>query len=93
MKAKVNKFEYLEPCAILEDIRLIFTNCERYNVPDAQEYLAGQRLCRHFVKRVKELGLDTLLTQRATGSSPKEKVNGGGPSASGSSSRRSGRRT
>ena len=78
MKAKMNKFEYMEPSAILEDLRLIFENCERYNVPDATEYLAGQRLCRYFVKRVKELALTTVLTDEATNSTPKQNGTGQG---------------
>ena len=102
MRANINKFEYQRPRAILEDIRLVFTNCERYNVPTAEEYQAGQRLCCFFVRRVKELHLDTLLGKSQAATSPKAngpnkkqtppkispKVNGGS-----GGSRRSGRRT
>ena len=60
----MNKFEYQDPADILEDLRLVFANCEQYNVATAEEYKAGQRLCRLFVGRVKELQLDRVLAKR-----------------------------
>jgi len=88
MKAKLHKFQYTDPADILEDIRLIFTNCQEYNQPAAPEYLAGQRLCRVFVRKVKELKLDAILAKKANGV-PKE--NGQAKSAAGKGGRRSGK--
>ncbi len=65
IKCKLNKFEYREPADILEDMRLVFANCEKYNVTNADEYKAGQRLCRLFVSRVKEMKLDRVLAKKA----------------------------
>lgn len=64
IKCKLNKFEYQDPADILEDLRLVFANCEQYNVTTAEEYKAGQRLCRLFVGRVKELKLDRVLARK-----------------------------
>lgn len=64
IKCKLNKFDYQDPADILEDLRLVFANCEQYNVTTAEEYKAGQRLCRLFVGRVKELKLDRVLARK-----------------------------
>ena len=77
IKVNINKFKYSEPASILEDIRLVFTNCERYNVNTAEEYVAGQKLCRFFVKRVKDMKLDVVLARRAQ--ELQEKENGEAP--------------
>ncbi len=65
IKVKMNKFEYEDAADMLEDMRLVFANCERYNVPTAEEYKAGQRLCRLFVARVKEMKLDRVLAKKS----------------------------
>ena len=75
IKSKINRFDYTTATDILEDLRLIFTNCEKYNENDTVEYAAGQRLCRLFVRKVKEYKLDTLLAAKA-------KQNGASPSSS-----------
>jgi bromodomain adjacent to zinc finger domain protein 1A len=73
MKIKINKLEYDEPADILEDLRLIFANCEEYNVPTAKEYKAGQRLCCLFVQRVKAMKLDIILSQKGQNQSGSKK--------------------
>ena len=78
IKCKLNKFEYQDPADILEDLRLVFANCEQYNVTTAEEYKAGQRLCRLFVGRVKELKLDRVLARknRTNSTSPTGRTRG-----------------
>lgn len=61
MRNKINHFEYNRPSEILTDARLIFQNCEQYNMPTAPEYQAGKKLSRYFEKRVKELKLEAKV--------------------------------
>ena len=80
IKCKLNKFEYQDPADILEDLRLVFANCETYNVTTTEEYKAGQRLCRLFVGRVKELRLDRVLARKAQKKSEDESSSSTGKS-------------
>jgi len=45
---------------VLEDIRLVFSNCWAYNKADAEEYSCGVKLERYFLKEAKKLGLIDL---------------------------------
>ncbi len=81
IKVNIKKYTYTDAAEVLEDLRLVFTNCEAYNETNTDEYKAGQRLCRLFVKRVKEMHLDRVLNrqaaQQASGSkSPRRKSSG-----------------
>ena len=42
---------------VLEDIRLVFSNCWAYNKVDAEEYTCGVRLEKYFLREAKKLGL------------------------------------
>ena len=42
---------------VLEDVRLVFRNCWAYNRADAEEYMCGVRLEKHFLKEAKKVGL------------------------------------
>ena len=65
IKVNIRKFAYSDAAEVLEDLRLVFTNCEAYNETNTDEYKAGQRLCRLFVKQVKEMKLDRVLNRQA----------------------------
>lgn len=69
IRNRINRFEYTNPKDILEDVRLIFKNCNQYNMPTAPEFIAGQKLSRYFEKRVKEQNLTVLA---GTVKSPKK---------------------
>ena len=66
MRNRINHFEYSGPAEVLEDARLIFSNCEQYNMPQAAEYQAGKKLAKYFEKRVKELKLEEKVTKVKT---------------------------
>ena len=68
IRVKINAFSYTDVSPLLEDVRLIFTNCEKYNLPSADEYKAGQKLSKFFEKRVRDLKLESAQTN---GVSPK----------------------
>jgi hypothetical protein len=60
IKSKMADSVYSSPQQVLDDIRLIFHNCAiYYGTPASPERLAGQKLSRHFDRRVRELGLGT----------------------------------
>ena len=59
LRVKINKFDYMDVSSLLDDVRLMFTNCFIYNLPIAEEYKAGQKMSKFFEKRVKELKLET----------------------------------
>ena len=63
IKNKIKRYEYIHPTAILEDVRLVFRNCQQYNMPTAAEYIAGQKLSKYFEKQVRDLKLNTLAEQ------------------------------
>jgi bromodomain adjacent to zinc finger domain protein 1A len=57
IKNNINHFKYTDYTSILDDIRLIFSNCREYNEPSSEIYKAGQRLNNFFEKQVKQLNL------------------------------------
>lgn len=57
IRNKVHKFGYEAPVQLLDDVRLIFTNCIEYNTRNTPEYKAGQTLARYFQGRLRDLGI------------------------------------
>ena len=71
IRNKIHKFEYRKPGEILDDLRLIFKNCQAYNIDTAPEYQAGQRLSRFLEKRCRELKLNEFCQKPAASVSKK----------------------
>ena len=57
IKNKINDFKYQDYSNILDDVRLIFSNCHAYNEPSSDVYKVGQRLSIYFENKVKQLNL------------------------------------
>jgi len=57
IRNKINRFEYSTADDILDDIRLIFSNCFTYNNRATVVAIAGSNLERYFEQRVRELHL------------------------------------
>jgi len=57
IRNKINRFEYNTADEILDDIRLIFSNCFTYNKPATIVAIAGSELERYFEQRACELSL------------------------------------
>lgn len=57
IRNKVHKYEYTSSSQLLDDMRLIFTNCVEYNARTTPEYRAGQTLSKFFQTRIREMGL------------------------------------
>nr|XP_023021015.1 bromodomain adjacent to zinc finger domain protein 1A [Leptinotarsa decemlineata] len=57
IKYKLNMGEYAEDGQLMQDVVLVFENCNTYNDTDADVYKCGVRLLRFFEKKAKELGL------------------------------------
>ena len=68
LRKKLFEVEYMSPLAFLDDLRLVFRNCEVYNMPTAPEFKAGQKLQRYMEKRVRELNLEPSGKARGSGS-------------------------
>lgn len=55
IRMKMNDHKYAEPAELVADVRLMFSNCERYNLPSAEPAKAGVRLSKLFEKSIKEM--------------------------------------
>ena len=55
IKNKINKFVYVDPAEIVQDVRQIFTNCIEYNKRTTMEFKAGANLSKLFEKRLKDM--------------------------------------
>ena len=55
IKNKINKFIYVDPAEIVQDVRQIFTNCIEYNKRTTQEFKAGANLSKLFEKKLKDM--------------------------------------
>jgi len=74
IRNKINRFEYNTADEILDDIRLIFSNCFTYNKPATIVAIAGGELERYFDQRACELSL--VDTKSAKGSKSSSVTNG-----------------
>lgn len=55
IKRKLNTAKYLETQEFLDDIQLVFTNCDIYNQPQSQVAREGSTLKTFVNKRIKDL--------------------------------------
>lgn len=51
MRSKLQAFEYANAGEFAEDMRLIFSNCYRYNPPGSDVFEAGKKLQGEFEQR------------------------------------------
>nr|CAH7768363.1 unnamed protein product [Callosobruchus chinensis] len=58
IKYKLNMGKYSEDSEVMDDVVLIFENCNTYNNSDAEVYKCGVRLLRYFAAKAKELDLE-----------------------------------
>ncbi|ELT88139.1 hypothetical protein CAPTEDRAFT_221184 [Capitella teleta] len=61
IRNKINRYEYSRPSDILEDARLVFRNCDQYNMPTTPEFQAGKKLSKFFEKRIKDLKIEVKV--------------------------------
>lgn len=60
VQSKLVNRRYDSPQQVIDDIRLIFSNCSTfYSNPTSPERPAGQKLARHFERRIRELQLNS----------------------------------
>jgi hypothetical protein len=64
MKTKLYRFEYHTPSEIVDDIRLMLSNCELYNREGAPERLAGESLGRYLDQRLRDINLAAEAQQK-----------------------------
>ncbi len=57
IRSSVLNMKYSCNQEVIDDIRLVFKNCWRYNKSDAEEYQCGVRLEKYFLKEAKKNGL------------------------------------
>jgi len=69
IRNKINRFEYNNSDEILDDVRLIFSNCFTYNKPATVVAIAGGELERYFEQRVRELNLVGARSAKGANSS------------------------
>ena len=62
IRNKLNRFEYNSFSEIVDDIRLIFSNCATYNLPNSIVALAGTQLENHFERRLRQLKVNDKRT-------------------------------
>ena len=55
IRNKINKFIYVDPAEIVQDVRQIFTNCIEYNKRTTQEFKAGASMSKLFEKKLKDM--------------------------------------
>ena len=55
IKRKLNTAKYIEVQEFVDDIQLIFTNCDIYNQPKSQVAREGAKLKSYVNKKIKEL--------------------------------------
>ncbi len=65
IKNKLNNFKYNDYTNTIEDIRLVFQNCHKYNEPGSDIYKTGMRLARHFEANAKQAGLLDYIPEKA----------------------------
>jgi hypothetical protein len=57
IKNNINNFKYDDYTNIIDDIRLTFENCWKYNEPGSDIYKTGKRLSAYFENHAKQAGL------------------------------------
>eukprot|EP00092_Neocalanus_flemingeri_P010571 GFUD01011387.1.p1 GENE.GFUD01011387.1~~GFUD01011387.1.p1 ORF type:complete len:1574 (+),score=621.92 GFUD01011387.1:101-4822(+) len=57
IRQRLNDMYYTNNQAVINDIRLVFSNCVSYNMEDAEEYGCAERLDKYFDSQLKAQGL------------------------------------
>merc|ERR1719357_2074353 len=57
IKGRLNDMQYTSNQEVVNDIKLVFSNCYSYNMEDAEEYGCGERLEKFFDSELKAQGL------------------------------------
>jgi len=57
IRGKLNDMQYTSNQEVINDIRLVFSNCYSYNMEDAEEYGCAERLEKYFDSQLKVQGL------------------------------------
>merc|ERR1711868_342481 len=57
IKSRLNDMFYSKNQEVIDDIRLVFSNCYSYNMEDAEEYGCAERLEKYFDNQLKIRGL------------------------------------
>lgn len=73
IKYKLNMGKYSNDSQLMEDVVLVFENCNTYNDSDAEVYKCGMRLLKFFEKKAKELGLKIPEEMMSEDSKPPKK--------------------
>ena len=60
IRNKINKFMYVDPVEIVQDVRQIFTNCIEYNKRTTPEFKAGANMSKLFEKKLKDMESETV---------------------------------
>lgn len=58
IREKLNSMKYTADEEFINDVMLVFQNCQQYNMEETEEYDAGTLLTTLFIKRLRELGLN-----------------------------------
>jgi len=57
IKTRLNDMAYNKNQQVIDDIRLVFSNCYSYNMEDAEEYGCAERLEKYFETQLKNQGI------------------------------------
>ena len=57
LRVRLDDLFYTSNQAVINDIRLVFSNCYSYNMEDAEEYGCAERLEKYFDSQLKAQGL------------------------------------
>jgi len=57
IRGKLNDMQYTSNQEVINDIKLVFSNCYSYNMEDAEEYGCAERLEKFFTSQLKAQGL------------------------------------
>jgi len=57
IKTRLNDMAYSKNQQVIDDIRLVFSNCYSYNMDDTEEYGCAERLEKYFETQLKSQGI------------------------------------
>ncbi|KAK7066065.1 histone acetyltransferase, partial [Halocaridina rubra] len=64
IQTKLYDMKYMKDEEFIADVMLVFQNCQQYNMEETDEYKSGLLLSKHFLKRVREMGLNYQADQK-----------------------------
>lgn len=65
IKSRLSDMFYSKNQEVIDDIRLVFSNCYSYNMEDAEEYGCAERLEKYFDNQLKSRGLSGVENARS----------------------------